>query len=296
MSIDTGGATLAAIGGARSVSNAVRLFTSNAIVLGGTNALTLSGDMTVASGNRTLTVSNTALTTLSGNIYLSDSAGTGRTLTIGGAGNLLVSGMIANVAGGSGAAGNLVVNAGGTRTLTGNNTYTGTTTVAGTLSLQASSGAALANTSGVIVNGGQLQLGAANQVNDAALVTLNGGTFSLGGFSETVGALTLQAGSTINFGGTGATLDFANSSANTWTGTLTLQNFTVGSDFLNFGTAAGLTVAQLADLSLGGYTATGLDGSGNVLFTAAPEPSSSAFVLVGLAALAWRGRRALAFL
>ena len=66
----------------------------------------------------------------------------------------------------------------------------GTITVSGSLS---------ATTAGSI-NGGTLLLGASNVLNDAASVTLGGGTLATGGFSETLGALTLTANSTIDFG------------------------------------------------------------------------------------------------
>jgi fibronectin-binding autotransporter adhesin len=108
----------------------------------------------------------------------------------------------------------------GTVTLTGANTFTGATTVSGgTLTLSnPSTVGALGSTSSVTVNaGGTLMLGANNQINDAATMTLNGGTLALGGKSEGgpgsngLGALTLTANATIDFavGATTSVIQFA---------------------------------------------------------------------------------------
>jgi fibronectin-binding autotransporter adhesin len=61
----------------------------------------------------------------------------------------------------------------GTTVLTGSNSYTG----------------------GTLISTGTLALGSANRLADAGAVTVNGGTLDLGGFSETVGAVTLTSGS-----------------------------------------------------------------------------------------------------
>ena len=106
--------------------------------VGGSQSIEWSGSVTNSAGNRTL--SNTlpagALFTISGPVYLSETAGTGRTLTLnssGSTGNTLISGNIADF-NGSGTAGTLNVGSSassGMVTLSGTNTYTGTTTVAG---------------------------------------------------------------------------------------------------------------------------------------------------------------------
>ena len=110
----------------------------------------------------------------------------------------------------------------GTVTLTGANTFTGATTVSGgTLIVASGSGSALGATSGITVNsGGTLLLGASDQINNAATMTLAGGTFAKGNFSEGstatagVGALTLS--------GTGSHLDFGTGTV----GILTFASFT----------------------------------------------------------------------
>jgi autotransporter-associated beta strand protein len=115
------------------------------------------------------------------------------------------------------------------------NTYTGSTRVtAGSVVAAAGAGSALGATNAITIeSGGTLSLGANNQINDMASITLAGGSFSKGNFSEGsataagMGSLNLTADSTIDFGtGTTGTLTFAifNPGANyltidNWTGT-----------------------------------------------------------------------------
>jgi autotransporter-associated beta strand protein len=136
----------------------------------------------------------------------------------------------------------------GTQTLSGANTYTGTTTVAaGTLALLANSGAALANTSTlVLASGATVSLGAAQQINAAANLTLAGGTLILNGFNQTLGTLDLNANAALNLGGS-AELVFADSHGLDWNSAqLNVSNFTIGTTKLRFGTSnAGLTAVQL---------------------------------------------------
>ncbi len=77
-----------------------------------------------------MTVSNTASTTF-GTVDLSELTGTGRTLTVTGAGNITFGGVIENFAGGGGTAGGLTFNGTytGTATINQANTYSGTTTL-----------------------------------------------------------------------------------------------------------------------------------------------------------------------
>jgi autotransporter-associated beta strand protein len=149
----------------------------------------------------------------------------------------------------------------GTMTLSGANTYTGATTV----------------------NAGTLALGAANRLSSSSAMTLNGGTFATGGFNQTLNTLTLSSASTLDFGSGTSALVFADSSAITWSGTLTLTNFDVGTDSLKFGTSSiGLTATQLSDIAISGYTVTGLDSSGFLQVSAIPEPATYAAILGGL--------------
>jgi hypothetical protein len=115
----------------------------------------------------------------------------------------------------------------------------------------------------------------------------------LNNFSETLGTLKLNASSTIDFGATAASLVFADSSAQAWSGTLTISNYTVGANSLQFGaSAAGLTSSQLAQISFTGYGAGAtINGSGQL--APIPEPATYAALtgLLVLGAAAWRRKK-----
>ena len=150
-------------------------------------------------------------------------------------------------------------------TLSGASTYTGATTV----------------------SGGTLALGAANRIADTSNLIMAGGTFATGGFSETLGTLTLSAISTIDLGSGASALVFADSSGATWGTSIILSfvNFTAGVDTIRIGTTSGgLTLAQLGEITINGSAAT-IDASGFLAAAAIPEPSTWA-LLAGTAALA----------
>jgi fibronectin-binding autotransporter adhesin len=95
LTLGSSSSTLVASNSARNLANAVSLSASPTI--GGTNNFTFSGAFALTSGH-TLTVTNTALTTLAGSVNLGPaSSSTAATLTIGGTGAVLVSGSIANL-------------------------------------------------------------------------------------------------------------------------------------------------------------------------------------------------------
>lgn len=219
-----------------------------------------------------------------------------------------------NVAGDNATDGGLRKLGAGTLTLSAANTYTGPTRVnAGTLAL-ASTGT-LANTASVTINaGGMLTLGAANQLNAAAPLTLNAASgpgagaavaFNTGGFSQTLGALTLSSTSVVDLASGASLLRLGNSVPNTWTGTLAIWNYTGtavtgnGTDEVFFGAnTAGLTPAQLASIrfySDSGTTALAAPGYASLtggevvpggLFPATggavPEPSTWALLGLGV--------------
>lgn len=101
----------------------------------------------------------------------------------------------------------------------------------------------------------------------------------------------LDHSSTLDFGTASSTLSFAASTAYLWTGTLTITNYTVGSDSLRFGdSASGLNLTQLGQISFAGFTSGAADASGYV--TPVPEPANYA-AFAGLGALVfatWRRR------
>jgi len=140
---------------------------TNALPL--TTVLTL-GDLANSSGVYDLVGFNQSIAGLAdagtGSRLVTDGALANSTLTITGSGSF---GGIIQDGNGSVA---LVKSTGGTEVLSGANTYTG----------------------GTFITGGTLALGANNSLATAGNVTVNGGEFALGNFSETVNILSLTAG------------------------------------------------------------------------------------------------------
>lgn len=102
----------------------------------------------------------------------------------------------------------------------------------------------------ITVTQGVLALGANQALNTDNPLTLNGGKLEMGSFTNAVGTLTLAKNSEIALGS--GSLAFANSSAKTWSGTLTLSG-TLGPKTLRFGTSENaLTVQQLAAITFDG--------------------------------------------
>lgn len=177
------------------------------VTLSGTNTYTgdtriVAGTLAVAAGgslgnNSNVFISANGSLSLSTNVTVSAlreagtgdggsvSIGTGATLTVNGAdkGTMFQN----SISGG----GNLLVAASGNSSLSlyGNQTYTGTTTVSGG---KISTGTALA-TSAVTVSGGTFETSAANILGDSIRVTVNSGTYSLGG-NDTIGSLAGSGG------------------------------------------------------------------------------------------------------
>jgi autotransporter-associated beta strand protein len=153
----------------------------------------------------------------------------------------------------------------GTLALTGNttNTYTG----------------------GTFANVGTLQLGAANMLPDAGLVTVNGGTFDIQTFSDTVGAVTLTSGTisgtsgvltgtyydvrsgtaSAALAGTGATMTKTTSGTVTLSGTNTYTGITtISAGTLQFAKTVSLpsSTAALLNVNNGGTLAFNVGGTG----------------------------------
>src|SRR5262249_38943184 len=93
------------------------------------------------------------------------------------------------------------------------------------------------------VNGGTLRLGVSNAINSASRLSLGGCTFDSNGLNETMGVVLLTAASTLDLGNGASTLHFADSSGQTWSGTLAVNNWTGGSDHLFFGSSASALTA-----------------------------------------------------
>ena len=204
----------------------------------------------------------------------------------------------------------------GTLTLSGANLYTGATTInAGILKVDNDGTTTFGKITGgnvtgsIAVNaGGTLLLsGAGDHIGNSAGITLNGGTSNTGGFSETLGVLTLSLNSVIDMGAGSSILHFLDSSAATWTGTLSIWNWSGntlgnGTDQLFFGGAGGggLSLSQLTQVKFYSDAGTTLlpyapgfsaftGGFGEVV--PVPEPSSVATVMGLLGLIGWRERR-----
>ncbi len=234
-----------------------------------------------------------------------------------------ITGAIVNNGGGTAG-----LNKGGTGTLklTNNNTYNGATTISangGTLEINnsnSSSSGRLSATSNVTVNsGGTVLLSGSSswtdRINDSATMTLNGGTFNTGGLTEAggstgtrtagIGALTLTANSTIDFGTGNSIIEFAGLGAHTagtgpdlailnWTGTLFTPG---GTDQLLFaGTTTDFTSKfDQSDVSfngIDGYTAIQI-AAGYYEIVAVPEPSTWLAAALALSAIGFSQRKRL---
>jgi hypothetical protein len=137
-----------------------------------------------------------------------------------------------------------------------------------------------------ISNNATLQLGASNVLNDTTTLTLSGGSFQAGGFSDTVGAMTLTNSTTsfLDFGSGTSVLLFSGITANT--GTLAITNWSFGSDSLRF--------TSNADLLASSFTING--GSASILnqgtyYEVVPEPSTWALLAFSLTAVLVLHRR-----
>lgn len=166
--------------------------------------------------------------------------------------------------------------------LYGTNTFTGEVVVeSGTLST-AGAVAALAGTTGITINGGALTLGQVGGVNDSASVNLNGGALQTGiSLTETMGALTINGPSRIDFMGNSSALTF---SALTIIDTLAIWNYSAD-DTLTI--LSGAALGDLGDITF--YSDSGTTAVGTAMFDGnniMPVPEPSTYALLALAAAA----------
>jgi len=252
--------------------------------------LTLGAATTISSDSGTLNLTHVG--TITGATF-------GLTLTGSGSGSLT------SILGTT--SGTLTKSGSGTWTLSGINTFTGSTTVnGGTLTLS-SAGAALVSTSSITVNsGGTLLLGASNQINNSAGMTLAGGTFAKGSFSEGtaiavgIGALTLTAiGSHIDFGtGTVGVLSFASFTPGSFT--IVIDNWTGIPDHVGDASTDRLIFDSDQSSNLSHFSFTGYAGAEEIALgggffeivpVGAPEPSTYFAAALALLATVYHQRR-----
>jgi len=166
----------------------------------------------------------------------------------------------------------IVVSNLGTLILSGANTYSGMTTITGTATLKLGAAGTIASSSGVVLASGTLNPDGVNQIMSAT-------------------TLGMTASSTIDYAAGASEVDFANSSALAWTGTLNLANWDPSVDKLRFDSSpSGLTSDQLANIEFNGagLGTASLDANG---FVIVPEPSAIALLGIGTLGLI-RKRRA----
>ena len=313
----------ATIGGSQDINITGSFTNSGANSASWQNATTNLYTSSTSAISRTLTVNNSAATTLSGPVYLSEAQTAGgnyaRSLTIGGTGNLLISGAIANynplslagVANTSTGANALTKSGTGTLTLSGNNTYTGLTTVsAGKLLINGTNtGGSYSIASGATFGGtGTIDLSATN-----GSVTIGNGsfleassadalTFTLGtGALNVSGALANASPSMFFTLGTPGVTVISSSSTNIGSGVLEFADlsFTAGSGFgagtyTLFTSIVGTMGVNLTG-TVGGLDATISQSGNDIILTtvsAVPEPSTyAAMAGVGVLGVALLRRR-----
>jgi fibronectin-binding autotransporter adhesin len=185
----------------------------------------------------------------------------------------------------------------GVETLSGLNVYSGPTRVDGGTLLVSGS---INGTSSIAVNNARVELGASNALSDFGALSLTSATLATAGFSDSVGQLTL-ATATLDLGAGASVLQFSSSSAQTWSGILSITNWSGsptggGTDQVYFGSfSSGLTSAQVAEVRFvdpagfdpGTYAAQIL-ATGEIV--AVPEPGAALSLLGGLGCLVGLGR------
>jgi autotransporter-associated beta strand protein len=251
----------------------------NAQILNTSGNNTISSDLRVTTigGNGLNVASDGGLLTLAGNITQTAATG-GRTLSLGGGGDGVVSGTITN--GNATAFVSVIKSGSGTWTLTGNNTYTGSTTInGGTLSVGEANnlGAAAAN---LVFDGGTLQVTGTTLGNLTSLGRTNPVVFTANktvGFdiadannSFTVGQVLNQtAGGLTKLGAGTLILD----QTNTYTGNTTISAGTLSVGLAdNLGAAAANLVFDGGTLQVTGTALNSLTSLGRtnpVVFTPA---------------------------
>lgn len=162
----TTGASVQAVGGARTIANNV---TANNVsgVISGANDLTITGTF-YNGGTQSLTINNSGVTTLQGGIILrTDGTTAGRTLTLAGSGNVLISGSITN---GSSLSAAITYNGTGIVTVSGNNTYSGNTSIGSGATVK------LGNANALGYNGAFSNGNGVATVSSGATLDLNGQT------------------------------------------------------------------------------------------------------------------------
>jgi autotransporter-associated beta strand protein len=273
------------------------------LVIGNTTAAG-TGTITQSSGSSLLKFDTTG--TISNNMSIYNVA-SNQTMTLSGsitAQNTtydVASGTTLSINGTIIGSGGVTKNGTGTLTLTGNNTFTGNTTInSGTL--RAGTANALGDTREVMVNsGGSLLIAASEAIDDLADIELNGGTMKFeGSVTESLGAFSLSANSSIDMGLGSVWLQFANLPELIVTYDLKIYNYTLNTDHFYFASDAFLQ-NSLSHIKF--YSGTDessfigssfIEGLNPFHVRPVPEPetyATAALLLIGLGIYAYRRRQ-----
>jgi autotransporter-associated beta strand protein len=194
----------------------------------------------------------------------------------------------------------LAVSGGSSVNLSGISDYIGATTISGSSSLNLGTSGSLTGTSNVIVSAGStLLLGANNQVNSAAQLTLAGGTISMGANgstragSQSFNSLTLTGNSVIDFANLAGNSTLSFSQFVMDGNSLRIYNWSGAQSETQIGTqtrllsASGLSQSDLNNISFFSGSGTGFIGNGfwsGGEIVPVPEPT---VVIAALMLLAW---------
>ncbi|QYM78981.1 autotransporter-associated beta strand repeat-containing protein [Horticoccus luteus] len=246
---------------------------------------TFSGPLSLNGNQAWTTVAGGALV-ISGSVDLNPASASSRTLTVAGAGNTTIDGVLSNSFAGS--SGNVTVTATGTVLFNGANTYTGVTTVSSGATLKLGHAAALGSTAGgtTVSSGGTLDLN--GQAVGAEVVSINGtGVAAAGAVANTAPGAASLAGKLILTGSSTVSVSAGSS-------------LTLGDIDLNASSASArtLSIAGAGDVTLSGNISHSYAGStgnltinstgtvtlsGNNTFTGNAVVSSGATLKIGSA-------------
>jgi autotransporter-associated beta strand protein len=235
----------------------------------------LSGSDTAAGGMGSLSVVNSAMVTIDGQLMIWRDNGVTAMVTVGGSGNTgtLIVGQLNNASGTA-----PVINLANSGSLLQvgssiNSSFSGIISGSGAIQKLGSGTFALGNvntfTGGTTLSAGLLQLGATNALPSGGTVNFNGGTLSTGasaGFSDVVGTLQLSSSSTLALGTGSHSITFSGIGASP-TGVLTITGWNgtpgqVGTSpgqvlFTGIGSTPNLTFAAfLSTVQFSGFAGT----------------------------------------